>query len=187
MEAARTPREDEIPRLAELHRLAVANAVPDRGGELFAARETAGEPLEDWLRSRLTRGGVWAGTVDDSVVGYAVADIEDLRGGVRLARIEALFVEEEARKVGVGASMMAAILEWSVVQKCTGVDAWALPGDRHTKNFFEASGFSARLLTMHYSIGSSRKRSSRPPGGPTPGAPSQSADDRSSRPPGEGS
>ncbi|MBW3536224.1 MAG: GNAT family N-acetyltransferase [Actinobacteria bacterium] len=158
MEAARTPHEDEIGRLAELHRLAVATATPERGGEVFAARETAGEPLEDWLRERLRNGGVWAGTVDDSIIGYAVADVENLRGGVRLARIEALFVEEGARGVGVGASMMAAIIEWSAEQGCTGVDAWALPGDRHTKNFFEASGFSARLLTMHHSFGPRRER-----------------------------
>lgn len=158
MEAARRPREDEIPRLAELHRLAVANATPERGGEVFAARETAAEPLENWLLERMRNDGVWVGTVDESVIGYAVADLEDLRGGVRLARIEALFVEEGARGVGVGASLMAAIVEWSADNGCTGIDAWALPGDRHTKNFFEASGFSARLLTMHHSFGPRRER-----------------------------
>lgn len=161
MEAARAPREDELPRLAELHRLAVAATLPERGGEVFAARETAGEPLEDWLRERLSGGGVWAGTIDDSIVGYAAAAIEEARNGIRLARIEALFVEEEARGVGVGAAMIAAILEWSVANKCTGIDAWALPGDRNTKNFFEGSGFSARLLTMHHSFGPRRERPER--------------------------
>ena len=161
MEAARAPREDEIPRLAELHRQAVLAATPDRGGEVFAARETAGEPLEDWLRQRASGGGVWAGTIDDTVVGYAVATIEDARAGVRLARIEALFVEEGARGVGVGAAMMAAVLEWAASNACTGVDAWALPGDRSTKNFFEGSGFSARLLTMHHSFGPRRERPER--------------------------
>ena len=165
MEAARAPRDDELPRLAELHRLAVSATLPERGGEVFAARETAGEPLEDWLRDRASRGGVWAGTVDESVVGYAVAIIEDARAGVRLARIEALFVEEGARGVGVGAAMMAAVLEWSAANKCTGVDAWALPGDRNTKNFFEGSGFSARLLTMHHSFGPRRERPEREGGG----------------------
>jgi hypothetical protein len=28
----------------------------------------------------------------------------------------------------------------------------ALPGDREAKNFFEASGFKARLLTMHHTF-----------------------------------
>lgn len=161
MEAARAPREDELPRLAELHRLAVGATLPERGGEVFAARETAGEPLEEWLRERVSGGGVWAGTIDDTVVGYAAALIEEARNGVRLARIEALFVEEGARGVGVGAAMIAAILEWAVVNKCTGVDAWALPGDRNTKNFFEGSGFSARLLTMHHSFGPKRERPER--------------------------
>ena len=165
MEAARAPRDDEFPRLAELHRLAVATATPERGGEVFAARETAGEPLEDWLRQRAQDGGVWAGTIDDSVVGYAVATLEEARSGVRLARVEALFVEEGARKVGVGAALMAVILEWATARGCTGVDAWALPGDRHTKNFFEASGFSARLLTMHHSFGPRRERPEREGGG----------------------
>lgn len=165
MEAARPPRDEEIPRLAELHRLAVAAATPERGGEVFAARETAGEPLEDWLRQRFEHGGVWAGTIDDSVVGYAVTTVEEARAGVRLARVEALFVEEGARGVGVGAALMAAILEWAAARQCTGVDAWALPGDRHTKNFFEASGFSARLLTMHHSFGPRRERPEREGGG----------------------
>lgn len=147
--------------MAELHRLAVRATLPERGGEVFAARETAGEPLEEWLRERASQGGVWAGTVDESVVGYAVATVEDARGGVRLARIEALFVEQEARGVGVGAALMSAILEWSVANSCTGVDAWALPGDRNTKNFFEGSGFSARLLTMHHSFGPRRERPER--------------------------
>lgn len=132
---------------------------------MFAARETAGEPVEDWLRDRAARGGVWAGTVDESVVGYAVAAIEDARGGMRLARIEALFVEAGARGVGVGAAMMAAVLDWSATNSCTGVDAWALPGDRNTKNFFEGSGFSARLLTMHHSFGPRRERPEREGGG----------------------
>jgi GNAT superfamily N-acetyltransferase len=150
MEAARLPAPDELERVAELHRLAVATARPDRGGEIFATRETAGEPLVEWLAGRLGGGGVWVGTIDDSVVGYAVGAVEELREGARLARLEAIYVEPEARGVGVGAALMAAVLAFADAQNCQGVDAWALPGDRHTKNFFEASGFSARLLVMHH-------------------------------------
>ncbi|HUR48671.1 MAG TPA: GNAT family N-acetyltransferase [Acidimicrobiales bacterium] len=139
----------------------MTSTLPERGGEVFAARETQGEPLVDWLQSRLSVGGLWAGTIDDTVVGYAVAAIEEARADVRLARIEALFVEQEARGVGVGAALMSVILEWSAENGCTGVDAWALPGDRSTKNFFEGSGFSARLLTMHHSFGPKRERPER--------------------------
>lgn len=150
MEAARLPAHEELERVAELHRLAVTTARPDRGGEVFATRETAGEPLVEWLAQRLGGGGVWVGTIDDSIVGYAVAEVEELRGGSRLARLEAIYVEPEARGVGVGATLMAAVLSFADVQNCAGVDAWALPGDRLTKNFFEGMGFSARLLVMHH-------------------------------------
>jgi GNAT superfamily N-acetyltransferase len=150
MEAARPPLPEELERVAELHRLAVDTARPERGGAVFAARETGGEPLIEWLRARLDEGGLWAGTVADAIVGYAVAASEVLRDGTRLGRLEAIFVEQEARGVGVGASLMDEVLRWADDQGCDGVDAWALPGDRHTKNFFEGTGFSARLLVMHH-------------------------------------
>ena len=45
---------------------------------------------------------------------------------------------------------MGLLLEWCRDQGCRGVDALALPGMRATKNFFEESGFSARLIVMHH-------------------------------------
>lgn len=149
MEAARAPRPDEIGRIAELHRQAVTAVATERGGAVFGARETTGEPLEDWLQSRLADGGLWAGTVAESVVGYAVVAREELRDGSILGRIEAIYVEPEARGVGLGAALMQSVLAWADETGCGGIDAWALPGDRHTKNFFEANAFSARLLVMH--------------------------------------
>jgi hypothetical protein len=47
---------------------------------------------------------------------------------------------------------MEAILAWCGEQGCNAVDAYALPGDRQTKNFFEESGFTARLLVMHHRL-----------------------------------
>jgi hypothetical protein len=40
---------------------------------------------------------------------------------------------------------------------CSGVDATALPGNRATKNFFEESGFTARLLVMHHRLDKARE------------------------------
>lgn len=36
---------------------------------------------------------------------------------------------------------------------CLGIDALALPGNRETKNFFEASGLTARAIVVHRSLG----------------------------------
>ena len=58
-------------------------------------------------------------------------------------------VEPEAREVGLGEELLDAVIAWSRARGCSTLDAVALPGDRHTKNFFETFGMKARLLTVH--------------------------------------
>jgi GNAT superfamily N-acetyltransferase len=153
MEGARAATPDDIPRLAELCRGALAELEPGRGGALFVAREARAEPIDDGLQDELDAGhNLLAGTIDDVIVGYAVGHVESLRTGASLGRITDLYVEEPARGVGVGEAMMDQLLAWFAERGCTGIDATALPGDRHTKNFFEASGFTARLLVMHHRV-----------------------------------
>jgi len=88
--------------------------------------------------------GVWAGTIDGVPVGYAIVSAD-----ADIAVIEELHVDPQARGVGVGEAMLDAIVAWSTVQGCTGIDAFALPGARETKNFFETFGMTARLLVLH--------------------------------------
>ena len=90
------------------------------------------------------------GTIDDVVIGYALARAEVLRDGTQLGVIDDLFVEEGARAVGVGEAMIGALVEWCGERGCRGIDAMALPGHRAAKNFFEESGFTARKLVMHH-------------------------------------
>jgi len=87
------------------------------------------------------------------VVGYALVGVEELRDGTRLAVVGELGVEPEARAVGVGEALLTEILAWADAAGCVGVDAPALPGHRQAKNFFEAHGFTARVLTMHRTLG----------------------------------
>jgi len=154
MEGVRPAQEADVPRLAELCRRALADTVAARGGALYAAREARPEPYEDSLTAALGDPDreVWAGTIDDTVVGYAVGRVEELRTGKALGVIEDIYVEPEARSVGVGEAMMNASLQWFTSRGCAGVDAAALPGDRATKNFFEESRFTARLLVMHHRL-----------------------------------
>jgi ribosomal protein S18 acetylase RimI-like enzyme len=78
--------------------------------------------------------------------------VEPLRSGRRLGVITDLFVETEARSVGVGDTMTADLVAFCTAQACSGIDAHALPGHRATKNFFEAHGFTARALVMHHRL-----------------------------------
>lgn len=142
-----------MPRVAELCRLALAEAgARERGGPLFVVREGRPEPAEPGLRAELADPDamVVAGTFDGAVFGFATGRVEALRDGSHLGVIAELFVDPEVRAVGVGEAMMTELLGWFQGRGCRGVDATALPGDRQTKNFFEGSGFTARLLVMHH-------------------------------------
>lgn len=159
MEAARPATPSDLPRLADLGRMARDELAPMRGGELLLAREGHRGEVETSLAADLDDpdGGVWVGTIDSTVVGYGVGHVETLAGlddgeRGRLGVIDDLFVEPDARSVGVGEAMMAMMLGWFTARGCRGVDALALPGNRSTKNFFEESGFTARLLVMHHRL-----------------------------------
>ncbi len=160
MERARPATDADLPALASLARSAIAELAPMRGGAVWEAREARREPLDESLAASLADpcARVVAGTIDDVVVGYAVARLEDLADGTRLGVVDDIFVDEEARGVGLGEAMMNDLVAWCVAQGCFGMDAMALPGHRSTKNFFEESGFTARKLVMHHSFEDGRGR-----------------------------
>lgn len=154
MEGARPATPDDVPRVAELVREALAELAPTRGGAVFVAREGRAEPIEAGLEKALESPDqlVLVGTLDEVVIGYATARVEGLRDDSTLGVVDDLYVEEPARSVGVGEELMGALLAWFGDRGCTGVDATALPGNRATKNFFEMNGFSARLIVMHHRL-----------------------------------
>ena len=67
--------------------------------------------------------------------------------------VECCYVETGARGVGVGTALMDAAVRWCAGAGCAEVDALALPGDRATKQRLEATGFTARLLTLSRRLG----------------------------------
>ncbi len=164
-EGARRADRDDLPRLAELYRTALAQLSAGRGGALLAERHGRPEPVDQALARAVEDRdrAAWVGTVDDQTVGYAIGRTETLAGGTELGVVEDLFVEQGARSVGVGEALMGALLAWFVDRGCAGVDTVALPGDRLSKNFFESSGFKARLIVMHRALPSDRRPGSTPP------------------------
>jgi len=151
MEASRPATDDDLPRLAELALLAIAELTPMKGGDVWADREARGEPLDENLKRAFVDPAtrVLCGTIDGAVIGYAVVRIEPLRDGGRLGVLEDIFVELEAREVGVGEALVDDVINWCRQAGCIGIDSFALPGNRQTKNFFETFGFTARMLVVH--------------------------------------
>ena len=151
-EACRAATEADVPRVAELARAAIAELAPMRGGAVWQAREARSEPVEDGLAALLDDpdARIVVATIDGVVVGYAVARLEPLGDGSVLGVVDDIFVEEDARQIGLGELMIGDLMGWCEERKCIGMDAMALPGHRATKNFFEESGFTARQLVMHH-------------------------------------
>jgi GNAT superfamily N-acetyltransferase len=154
MEAARPAGAADRERIGELRAELFAELRAYRGGDL-------------WVRERMSaarpdESAAYVGTLDDAVVGYGIVEVVDLRDGGRLGTVTELYVEPDAREVGVGEALVNALVEWCDEHDCMGVDATALPGHRAAKNFFEEQGFVSRSLTMHHGIESSAA-SSEPP------------------------
>jgi len=136
----------DLPTLVELARAARREQFDQRGGRLLTARHCRPEPLDIAFTEALDdpTTGLWAGTIDGVPVGYALVSADD-----DIAVIEELHVDPQARAVGVGEAMLDSIVDWATAQACRGIDAFALPGARETKNFFETFGMTARLLVLH--------------------------------------
>ncbi len=141
----------DTPDLARMHLAAVESlgAFP-KGGPLANAlsRGSVHADVAQGFAADLERGerSVVVGLLGVTVVGYGV-----LRPSVPVqapAVIEELWVDPEAREVGVGSSLLDLLRDEADAAGSTAVDCVALPGDRNTKNFFEDHGMVARAITV---------------------------------------
>ncbi|MGD0083002.1 MAG: GNAT family N-acetyltransferase [Acidimicrobiales bacterium] len=152
--ARRATRED-LTSLAYLLQQAAGAVVLERGGHVFVHREFAPPSTGSQLAAFVDDAAacVALGTVDEVVVGLAIATVETLRDSSVLARLHLLWVEPDAREVGLGEELLGLVTDWARELGAARLDAYALPGNRETKNFLESAGFSARLIVMHRRIG----------------------------------
>lgn len=126
----------EVERLRE--RLRNELAGQKGGGPLLATAE----PLD-------ADGSVtWVGMIGSVPVGLAVAGLVAQHDGDPRAVVETIYVEPEARAVGVGTALMRAVRAWALDHDAAAIDATVLPGDRASKNFFERHGLVARAITV---------------------------------------
>jgi GNAT superfamily N-acetyltransferase len=150
-ESCREAVEADLPRLAELVEIAIGDLRAGRGGEVWARYHARRPPYEAELRSELTspEHQVLVGLLDDTIMGYGVARVERLPDGGLLGVVTDLYTEPGARELGIGEATMQALVDWCAGRGCFGVDSLALPGDRHSKNFFESFGLVARAIIVH--------------------------------------
>ncbi len=95
---------------------------------------------------------VVVGSIDGVPFGFAIAGSERLlpqADGEEIGVVRYLFTDHEAREVGVAEAMAQLVLTELRARGHRRFDVRVLPGHRLAKNFFEANGFSARLIVMH--------------------------------------
>jgi len=154
LEAVRRAEAPDIDRCREL----LASAVAANEGKRGAALLFVGEPdierpdalIARWMADE--SAVVLVGTFSDAVVGLGTGRVVRL-GDRSVGRIDCFYVEPGARAVGVGAALIEGLVGWFTGRGCADVDATVLPGDRSSKQLLEASGFKARLLVLHRSLG----------------------------------
>jgi ribosomal protein S18 acetylase RimI-like enzyme len=127
--------------------MARAGLIDARGGQL-RLREC--DEITDWPSLFADANTfVLVGTLLDVVLGYMVLLIRaDLDRGV----ITHAFVEEGARELGLGDTMVEHAIAHVRDAQLSGIEAVALPGDRETKNLFERAGLTARKITVYKSL-----------------------------------
>lgn len=150
-EGCRRAEPGDLAVLEALAELAVEEMSPLRGGSVWHRREARPPPRAEGFRADLAdpRACVVVGTIDGTVVGYGAIRVEPLHDGAHLGRVGDIYVMPGARGVGVGESIINHLMDWAADRGCVGIDSLALPGDRHTKNFFETHGLVARAIIVH--------------------------------------
>lgn len=150
MEVIRRATEADIDALAPLAAALRAELNEERGGRLWELAEADGRDPDSRFVAALNAPDecVTVGLIDDVAVGYAWAVTIPLADGTMRAVIPELYVEPEARKVGIGEGILNDVIAWANENDCVALDAMALPGTRDTKNFFETFGMKARMLIV---------------------------------------
>lgn len=153
MNSAREASADDLQVVVELLNAAIAETPSDRAGHLYGfPRRFADSANRVRLAFESSDQAVLVGALDDVIVGFALCYIDqDLPGGP-LAVIEELYVQPEAREVGVGESLINACVTWAREMNCVGIEADVQPGARSAKNLGERFGFTARSIRLHKRI-----------------------------------
>lgn len=139
-----------------MHEQAVAEVMDKRGGEVLLDISPNSEDTYDTFSAFLESEShaLIVGLFEDAIVGYGHLEFSMTNSNKKMASLKEIFVLKDARSVGVGECMMDFITDIAVKNASSGIDSFALPGDRETKNFFESQGMVARLINVYRSLDS---------------------------------
>ena len=150
---ARLARAEDVDVLIGLYRKLEAEMVAIH--PMWPRADGLDEPVEQSFLAHMGNPSarVYLGEVDGYPLGFIYGRTETLlahEGGTGVVSIRLVFVEQDARGVGLGEIMRDTLMDDFRELGHHLFDAHVLPGHRLAKNFFEAGGFSARSIVMHH-------------------------------------
>ena len=116
---------------------------------ITTADEARQDPDSLW-RSRAEQGASGDGQVTmlavagDDAVGMAVG-FRRTKRPLDVVPVVAVFVSERARRLGVGARLMAGVEEWAVSVGGRTTSLWVVDGNDGARRFYESLGYTATL------------------------------------------
>ena len=136
----RLAQSQDASAIVQLEQQCVHESEGFRGSaQLQAAAPAIGNNLDHILAN--DKHSVFVITSSDEVCGFAQMETTD-----SVALVRRVYVHLASRELGAGATLIDELRKQAKLQGCTRIDAYALPGDRLTKNLFERAGMKARLL-----------------------------------------
>ena len=140
---------DDVDAIVALVAAAHAELGPERGGETWTQSEARPAPFRLSVIADVSGNShVMVAGIDDVVLGVAITKTRTRHDGRLVAHVGELIVDPLARGIGLGASLLDDATAWAAQVGAGGIESVALPGQRATKNFFEAAGMKARLLIV---------------------------------------
>jgi GNAT superfamily N-acetyltransferase len=120
-------------------RLAALRDAPDAFGSTYAEQVASVEA--DWRR-RISRGGTffaYVPEVDGNEPAGLVGGFQEKPDTVELV---SLWVRPQARGLGVGEALVAAVIDWARARNATSVHLWLTEANQRARMLYERCGFS---------------------------------------------
>ena len=144
----------DVDVITDLIEAVHAELAPERGGASWLVSEARAVPLRPSIQGDIVAPDVHVRVsgIDGVVLAVAVTRLRERHDASRVALVSELVVDPGARGVGLGVGLLDDAVVWAREIGAVGIESTALPGQRATKNFFEAAGMKARLLTVYASL-----------------------------------
>ncbi len=134
---------------ADLFTAARIETSSSKGFELWNQLESVGNTpgitFKEFTAS--TQKAIVIGEYDNYPLGYMLIELLTIDDKFA-TNIHEVFVDADAREVGIGEVIMDFAIDWSRANGSALIMGRTFPGDRATKNFFERFRITARLIEV---------------------------------------